>query len=129
MSVTVTDHRAAAEARYDEAARLGMAAVANLLTREIKQAFGTDYYTGGKYRDTVKIKASIRYLQPYKTPDGWETQVGTNKIIALYWELGWSPKGSSKRFRVPIWAPTAAAQIEPMRNAFARVVARVMGRP
>lgn len=129
MAVNTTDKSRAAFARYDEASMKGLANAADLLTAEVKKAHGSWYYRGGKYRNSVMVRASIHYLTPYKTATGWETQVGTDKIIALYWELGWTNKHSGIRYHVPIWKPTAEANVERMKDAYNRVVARLMEAP
>lgn len=137
MSVETTNLSAEAQARYDEAARLGLAASANLLVRELKKAFGNSYYKGGAFRDTLKIKASITSLTPYKDGTGqWETQVGPEngwvmtkkgwRSVPLAWEIGHDNFFTGQREHVPIFEPTGAAQSEAMRAAFARVVARIM---
>ena len=126
MTIHTTDRSREADARYDRAAQAGLAAAANLLTREIKKAFGSTYYKGGKFRGTLNVKASIRYLTPYKTVKGWETLVGTKIIQALYWELGHNNKWTRNRERVRLWEPTGMAQKQAMRREFAKIVKQVM---
>lgn len=127
MSVTIVDRSAAVPARWDDASRRGLDAAANHLRTELLKAFGSDYYKGGRFRSTLQVKQSIRRLAPYKTRDGWETTIGTNKIEALYWELGHQNTFTRKYERVQLWVPTAADNVEPMRATYARVVARLMG--
>lgn len=129
MSVTIVDRSSAVPARWDDASRRGLDAAANHLRTELLKAFGSDYYLGGRFRSTLQVKQSIRRLAPYKTANGWETTVGTNKIEALYWELGHRNTFTRKYERVQLWVPTATDNVDAMRATFARVVARLMGRP
>ena len=127
MSVTIVDKSSAVPARWDDASRRGLDAAANHLRTELLKAFGSDYYLGGRFRSTLQVKQSIRRLAPYKTTDGWETTVGTNKIEALYWELGHRNTFTRKYERVQLWVPTATNNVDAMRATYARVVARLMG--
>lgn len=126
MSVTIVNRSREAVDRYRDGSRAGLAAAANLLATEVKKAHGSWYYKGGAFRDTLKVKASIRYLTPYQRPTGWETQVGTKIIQALYWELGHTNRWTRNKERVRIWEPTAQQNKDAMRAAYARVVKRVM---
>jgi hypothetical protein len=126
MSVTITDRSASAFSRYHEAARKGVDAIANVMQREITRAHTSDYYRGGAFRDTVKVRKSIRRTVPVWEPDGWASTVGTNKMVALYWELGHHNTFTRRYERREIWVPTAAANVEAARAAFARVVKRIM---
>jgi hypothetical protein len=126
MSVDLVDRAAEAIGRYDGAAKKGLGAAAQLLHREVKKAFGTKYYKGGKFRDTLKVRASIRYLTPYKTRSGWESVVGTKIIQALYWELGHDNIYTRNRERVRIWEPTGVAKREAMKAEFRAVVTAIM---
>jgi hypothetical protein len=127
VSVTFTDNSQRARDSYREAARRGVDAAANVLERELKKAHN-DYYTSQAFRSTAQIRQSIRRVGPTMGPDGWEARVGTNKMIALYWELGHHNIFTRKYERVRIWEPTALQNVARMRDAFARVVARAMNR-
>ena len=129
MPITTTNRAAEALGRYDNAAQKGLSAAAQLLHREVRKAFGTRYYKGGRFRDTLKVKASIRYLSAYRTPRGWESIVGTKIFQALYWELGHNNIFTRDKERVRIWEPTGQAQTQAMRNEFSYVVATIMSRP
>ena len=128
MSVTTTNRRAEALGRYDEASKLGLAGAANVLRTAVVKKFGTRYYKGGRFRSTLFVKQRTYYLTPYKTSDGWESQVGTPVVQALYWELGHHNTFTRKYERVRIWEPAALESIEAMRSAYGRVVARFMER-
>lgn len=129
MSVTKVDRSREVLPRYEDAARRGLDGAATHLLNEIRKAFGSSYYLGGRFRSTLQVKQSIRRLTPYKTPAGWETVVGTKFIEALYWELGHRNLFTRKHERVQLWVPTAVANVERMQKTFAYVVARFMGRP
>lgn len=126
MSIDIVDRAAEATGRYNSAAQKGLAAAAQLLHREVKKAFGSRYYKGGRFRDTLKVKASIRYRTPYRTSSGWESLVGTKIIQALYWELGHDNIFTRNRERVRIWEPTGMAQREAMQREFRAVVTAIM---
>jgi hypothetical protein len=127
IDVTLEDNSENARRRYEEAARLGLVAAANVLVREVKKAHGSDYYKGGAFRNTIGIRRSITAAPPRREAAGWEVEVGTPHIEALYWELGHHNTFTRKHERVRIWEPTAIAQAEAMKAAFGRVAARVMG--
>ena len=129
MSVTTVDRSREALARYDEIVPRALDGAAKHLVDEVRKAFGSTYYLGGRFRSTLQVKQSIRRLTPYKTPAGWETVVGTKLIEALYWELGHRNIFTRNPERVQLWVPTATANVERMQKTFAYVVARFMGRP
>lgn len=129
MSAKLTDRSPEFRARYREAARLGVDAAANVLEREVARAHDARYYKGGAFRGTLLVKQSIRRSPPEATPQGWVSKVGTNKLPALFWELGHMNLFTRKFERVRLWVPTAQANVERMRRNFAAVVARVMGGP
>lgn len=123
--MTVTDRSREARDRYREAARLGVDAAANTLEREVKKAHNA-YYTSQAFRSTAQIRQSIRRVGPTSEAGGWASRVGTNKMIALYWELGHRNLFTRKYERVRLWEPTAIQNIKRMQDTFARVVARYM---
>jgi hypothetical protein len=127
VSAKVTDNSDAFRRRYREAARLGTDAAANVLEREVAKAHDSTYYKGGAFRGTLLVRQSIRRSPPTDTSTGWLSKVGTNKLPALFWELGHHNIFTRKYERVRIWVPTAQANIERMRANFAAIVARVMG--
>jgi hypothetical protein len=129
VSVTIVDRSAEARRRWDDATRQGLDAAANHLRVEIVKAFGSTYYTGGRFRSTLQVKQSIRKLLPYRVGGGWETVVGTHLIEALYWELGHRNTFTRKYERVRLWVPTAEANVARMRTTFATIVKRMMGAP
>lgn len=126
MSVTVIDRSRQAQDRYRDASKKGMDAASNHLRVSVVKAFGSTYYKGGRFRSTLQVKQSIRRDGPTWDQTGWTAQVGTNKIEALYWELGHRNLFTRKYERVQLWVPTALAQVETMRVTFARVVKRYM---
>jgi hypothetical protein len=128
VPIKITDRSGEANARYREASRMGMDAAANHLRVSVVKAFGSWYYKGGAFRSTLQVKQSIRRVGPFPGRDGWEAQVGTNKIEALYWELGHRNLFTRKFERVEIWVPTAVQEVGTMQATFGRVVARYMNR-
>jgi hypothetical protein len=126
ITATITDRSEEGHRRYEEAARLGVDAAANVLQREVTQAHDSTYYKGGAFRGTLYVRQSIRRSDPERGPDGWSSTVGTKIIEALYWELGHHNLFTRQYERVRLWEPTALAAITRMRDAFARVVRRIM---
>lgn len=129
MSVRITDNSLKVLDRYRDASRMGMDAAANHLKVSVQKAFGSWYYKGGKFRSTLYVKQSIRRDGPTWAGSGWEATVGTNKIEALYWELGHINTFTRKYERVQIWVPTGAAETQRIKDTFARVVTRYMRAP
>ena len=126
MTVKITDRSGESLSRYREAARKGIAAGATVITNAVKDAHDSSYYKGGAFRDTVKVRQSIRQTKPVMGTSGWEVRIGTNKIVALYWELGHHNTFTRRYERRALWVPAAVASSTAARAAFARVVARVM---
>jgi len=129
VSVTISRYDAAAKDRYREGARKGVEAAATHLWVSVRKAFGSWYYTSAAFRSTLYIKQSIRRDGPTWKGNGWESTVGTNKVEALYWELGHMNHFTQKYERVQIWVPTGAREVQTMRATFARVVTRRMRQP
>ena len=125
ISVTVTDRSREAHDRYREAARKGVDAAATRLRDEVKKAHNA-YYTSQAFRSTAQIRQSIRQEGPVMEFTGWASEVGTNKKIALYWELGHRNTFTRKYERVRLWVPTALQNVDRLQRTFARVVARYM---
>lgn len=129
MAVVTVDRSREALTRYEEIVPRALDGAAKHLVDEVRKAFGSTYYLGGRFRSTLQVKQSIRRSMPYKTAAGWEQMVGTKIIEALYWELGHRNLFTRKKERVQLWVPTAVANVERMQKTFAYVVARFMGRP
>lgn len=110
----------------DNAGREGMDAAAMVLLNAVRIGFGSTYYKGGRFRSTLQVKQSIRKLMPYKTQSGWETQVGTKLIEALYWELGHQNLFTRKYERVQIWEPAGKESTGEMIAAYNRTIVRRM---
>jgi hypothetical protein len=126
VSVDVTDQSARLTRRSREAGRMATAAAASHLVREVKKAFGSDYYKGGAFRSTLQVKQSIVSDGPRETATGWEATVGTRLVEALYWELGHHNTFTRRYERVELWRPTAVAETDAMRATYARVFARYL---
>lgn len=136
MSAKLTDRSPEFRARYREAARLGVDAAANVLEREVaREFFSRKGYKTGAFAGSLRIGQSVRRSPPEQSFDAytgapiWVSRVGTNKLAALYWELGHYNIFTRGYERVRIWVPTASRNVERARRAFAAVVARVMGGP
>ncbi len=120
-------------AAYERASFLGMDAAANVYEREVKRAHG-DHYTSQAFRSTLSVRQSIRRTLPMRTKEGWYSRVGTKLRQPLYWELGHrnifirDGNGNPKFVRREIWKPTAIAQAQAIRDAYARVVSRILER-
>lgn len=124
MPVQITDRTKQFLDRFDNARRLGVTAAGESLKREVRKAFGSDYYLGGQYRETIGVRKSIRRSTATRGVDGYEVRVGSKHMVALYWELGWTHYQSGKRYRVEIWKPTLLENLRALRAEFATVVKR-----
>lgn len=132
MPVDFKDNSKGLIAKSKDAGRKAMDATANYLQRQVVKAFGSDYYLGGAFRSTLYVKQSIRRTRPRWTDAGWESEVGTKLIEALYWELGHRNifkrvNGQPTFQRVRIWEPTALESLPEMRATYARVLKRYLG--
>lgn len=122
----VVDRTQKAQQRYDKASRLGMDAAGNVYVREVKRAH-SDHYTSQAFRSTLLVKQSIRRDAPKKERAGWSIEIGTKLKQPLYWEMGHINHFTKKYERRRIWVPTLIAQAQAISDAYARVVARMMG--
>lgn len=125
MTQTLVDNTQKVIRAYENASRLGMDAAANVYEREVKRAHG-DHYTSQAFRATLNVRQSIRRTKPAKGHQGWAVDIGTKLPQPLYWELGHQNLFTRKFERRRIWVPTLIAQTQAIRDAFARVVAKVM---
>jgi len=126
-TVSVTDRRARVSRAYREASRLAMDAAANVYEREVKRAHN-DHYTSQAFRGTLQVRQSIRRAQPEMTREGWVQRIGTKLRQPLYWELGHMNLFTRRFERRELWKPTAIAQAQAIRNAYARVLKRLLER-
>lgn len=122
----VVDRTQKAQQRYDKASRLGMDAAGNVYEREVKRAH-SDHYTSQAFRATLNVRQSIRRTAPTKGRQGWTVDIGTKLPQPLYWEMGHQNLFTRKYERRRIWVPTLIAQARAISDAYARVVARMMG--
>jgi hypothetical protein len=77
MPVKFTNNAQRFVGDLDKARRNGVIACGGLLVRRLKKAFGPGYYKGGRFRDTLKVKASIqRDDAPKLGREGYEIRVG-----------------------------------------------------
>jgi hypothetical protein len=133
VAVKMVDRSKQVMKAYENASRLGMDAAANTYEREVKRAHN-DHYTSQAFRGTLQVRQSIRRTPPMKSTDGWFSRVGTKLRQPLYWELGHrnifirDGSGRPKFVRREIWKPTAIAQAQAIRDAYARVVKRILER-
>jgi hypothetical protein len=125
VAVKMVDRAKQVTAAYERASRLGMDAAANVYEREVKRAHG-DHYTSQAFRSTLSVRQSIRRTQPMKSSDGWYSRIGTKLRQPLYWELGHQNLFTGKFMRREIWKPVAIAQAQAIRDAYARVVSRIL---
>jgi hypothetical protein len=116
-------------AAYDKSSRDGMAAVGNLLVREVKTKHTEmNYYKGGAFRHTLGVRASVNRTAPEKVNGSYQVRVGTKFIQALYWELGHYNVFTGKNEPpVKIWMPTLLEQREAAQQLFAATVKRSLG--
>jgi hypothetical protein len=124
VPVQVTDRTKQFLDRFDNARRLGVTAAGEMLKREVRKAFGSDYYLGGKYRETIGVRKSIRRSTATRGLEGYEVRVGSKHMVALYWELGFTHAKNGKTYRVEIWKPTLLENLRALRAEFATVVKR-----
>jgi hypothetical protein len=131
----------------DKARRNGVIACGSLLVRRLKKAFGSGYYKGGAFRDTLKVKASIqREDAPTLGRRGYEIRVGPRFgkpqqvagvkrskkskpwLAPLAWELGHPNLFTGKYERVEIFRPTGVQSVPALRAEYAKTVTRYLAR-
>jgi hypothetical protein len=125
VAVKMVDRSKQVMKAYENASRLGMDAAANTYEREVKRAHN-DHYTSQAFRGTLQVRQSIRRTPPMKSTEGWYSRVGTKLRQPLYWELGHQNLFTGKFMRREIWKPVAIAQAQAIRDAYARVVKRIL---
>jgi hypothetical protein len=127
------------------ARRQGVVACGNVLVRRLKKAFGSGYYKGGRFRDTLKVKASIqREDEPTLGREGWSIRVGPRFggaapqaggvqrgkawMVPLYWELGHYNVFTRRHERREIFRPTGVEATPALGAEYAKTVKRYMQR-
>jgi len=125
--------------------RQGLIACGNLLVRRLKKAFGSGYYKGGRFRDTLKVKASIRRDDwPTLGREGYQIRVGSKFgkpqeaaagvkrgkawMAPLYWELGHYNIFTRRHERREIFRPTGVEATPALGAEYAKTVKRYMKR-
>jgi hypothetical protein len=145
MPVKFTNNAAQFVGDLDKARRNGVVACGNLLVRRLKKAFGSGYYKGGRFRDTLKVKASIQRddaptlgREGYgirvgprfggATPQAGGTQRGRAWMVPLYWELGHYNVFTRRHERREIFRPTGVDSTPALGAEYGKVVTRYLAR-
>jgi hypothetical protein len=127
------------------ARRQGVVACGNVLVRRLKKAFGSGYYKGGRFRDTLKVEASIqREDEPTLGREGWSIRVGPKFgdpqekaagvkrgkawMVPLYWELGHYNVFTRRYERREIFRPTGVDSTPALGAEYGKVVTRYLAR-
>lgn len=95
-----------------------------------------DYYTGGKW-STGLLTASIHRGEPFDGSAGRAIQYGTDRMYALFWEVGfhqrlrvwfskktqrwYSAPGPTRFVRKEIWLPTLFASTAVLQSLYTQV--------
>jgi hypothetical protein len=115
------------------------------LVRRLKKAFGSGYYKGGRFRDTLKVKASIQRedaptlgREGYgirvgprfggAAPQAGGTQRGKAWMVPLYWELGHYNIFTRRHERREIFRPTGVDATPALGAEYGKVVTRYLAR-
>jgi hypothetical protein len=145
VPVRFTNNAAQFVGDLDKARRNGVVACGNLLVRRLKKAFGAGYYKGGRFRDTLKVKASIqREDAPTLEREGYAIRVGPKFgkpqeaaagvkrgkawMVPLYWELGHYNVFTRRHERREIFRPTGVEATPALGAEYAKTVKRYMQR-
>ena len=145
MPVKFTNNAAQFVGDLDKARRNGVIACGGLLVRRLKKAFGPGYYKGGRFRDTLKVKASIqRDDAPKLGREGYEIRVGPKFgdpqekaanvkrgkawMVPLYWELGHYNIFTRRHERREIFRPTGVDSTPALGAEYGKVVTRYLAR-
>jgi hypothetical protein len=145
VPVRFTNNAAQFVGDLDKARRNGVVACGNLLVRRLKKAFGSGYYKGGRFRDTLKVKASIqREDAPTLEREGYAIRVGPRFggaapqaggvqrgkawLVPLYWELGHYNIFTRRHERREIFRPTGVEATPALGAEYAKTVKRYMQR-
>jgi hypothetical protein len=145
MPVRFTNNAARFAFDLEFARRQGVVACGNLLVRRLKKAFGSSYYKGGRFRDTLKVEASIqREDEPTLGREGWSIRVGPKFgdpqekaagvkrgkawMVPLYWELGHYNVFTRRYERREIFRPTGVDSTPALGVEYGKVVTRYLAR-
>ena len=145
MPVRFTNNAARFVGDLDKARRNGVVACGSLLVRRLKKAFGAGYYKGGRFRDTLKVKASIqRDDAPSIGREGYEIRVGPKFgnpqekaagvkrgkawMVPLYLELGHYNVFTRRHERREIFRPPGVEATPALAAEYAKTVKRYMKR-
>ena len=145
MPVRFTNNAARFAFDLEFARRQGVVACGNVLVRRLKKAFGSGYYKGGRFRDTLKVEASIqREDEPTLGREGWSIRVGPKFgdpqekaagvkrgkawMVPLYWELGHYNVFTRRYERREIFRPTGVDSTPALGAEYGKVVTRYLAR-
>lgn len=100
----MTPEFAAFKQRYDDATSAGLVAAAALYQGALRRKLLRGYLTG-KFV-TGATASSVQMGEPFQGPRGRAIVVGSNELVAMYWELGHFNIFTRKYERVEYWRET-----------------------
>lgn len=114
-------------AQYQRAIQAGLVAAAAIYAGALKQKLQQGYWSGDFVTGTTA--ASVQVSAPFRFGEGgaWAVRVGSNSLIALYWELGHFNLYMRRFVRVEFWRYTLEEQQTAMAAAFRTAFVGVMG--
>jgi hypothetical protein len=113
----MTPEFAAFKRRFDDATKAGLVAAAAHYAGAVRQKLLRGYTSG--HFVTGATAASVQMGVTYDGPGGPQIFVGTNELVAMYWEFGHFNIFTRKYERVEYWRETLVSE--------APIMARLMG--
>lgn len=121
----MTPEFAAFKQRYARARDAGLVAAALLYQGAVREKLIRGYTTGAFV--TGATAASVQVAAPRDAASGREIVVGTNELIALFWEMGHMNLFTRKYERVEHWRSTLDETAPAMAAAYGTAFQRVLG--
>jgi hypothetical protein len=121
----MTPEFAAFKRRFDDATKAGLVAAAAHYAGAVRQAAARLYDSG--HFVTGATAASVQMGVTYDGPAGLRSFVGTNELVAMYWELGHFNIFTRKYERVEYWRETLGLMARLGRNYIGGDGASAMG--
>lgn len=120
----MTPEFAAFKARFGQATLAGLVAAAAHYQGALRPKLQRGYTSGAFV--TGATASSVQMTAPYEGVNGPEIVVGTNELVAMYWELGHHNLFTRKYERVEYWRETLGLEGAAMAAAMGSTMRTVL---
>src|SRR5437764_15375878 len=111
---------AAVEQLLDNAIDAGLVAAVQVPVAQVKRNLRGGYTTCAFSHGGAGVQGSVTWTTPVIEAAGWVIRFGTDRLYALFWEIGHNNIFTRKYERVEIWMPALMNNAERIRATFDR---------